>query len=123
MDTQSIRDKFLNAEVKTTDLEVPEWLAAVLDPGTELILKDIPGNVVGVLTKQAQKDPNQDDVTFAAGLICRCIANKTTGELIFQPSDRDAIAALGVTKLKPLNEQINAFLGIAQNAVAEAKKN
>lgn len=123
MDTQNIRNAFLNAPEKSADLEIPEWLAPHLEPGTELAIKDIPGNIIGALQKQAAKDPNQNDVTMGAALICRCLMNKADEKLIFDPADRDMIASWGATKLKPLNDQIGAFFGFVANPVAVAKKN
>jgi hypothetical protein len=123
MDTQKIREAFLNAPEKIVDVEIPDWLAPYLEPGTELAIKDVPGNELGRLEKQAAKDPSMDDVTQTAALICRCLINKATGELIFQPTDRDAIASLGGTKLTPLSLQIGEFFGMHKDAIANAKKN
>ena len=123
MDTQAIRTAFLNAPEKTQDVEIPDWLAPHLEPGTELAIKDVPGNELGRLQKQWNKDPNMDDVTQTAALIVRCLMNKATGELIFQPTDRDAIASLGGTKLVSLGMQIGEFFGFDKNALLNAKKN
>lgn len=123
MDTNAIRAAFLSAPEKTSDVTIPEWLAPHLEPGTELAIKDIPGNELGRLQKQWQKDPNGDDVTQTAALICRCLVNKATGELIFQPADRDAVASVGGTKLTSLSLQIGEFFGFDAQAIANAKKN
>jgi len=123
MDTLKIREAFLNAPEKTADVEIPDWLAPYLEPGTELILKDVPGNDMGRLKKQWDKDPNMDEVTQTAAIIVRCLANKATGELIFQLADRDAIASRGGTKLTSLSLQIAEFFGFDKNAIANAKKN
>lgn len=122
MDTNAIRTAFLNAPEKQEDITIPDWLAPLLEAGTELMVKDVPGVELGNLQKQAQKS-GQDDVTTTAALIVRCLANKATGELIFQPADRDAIANMGATKLASLGEQIGEFFGMNKNAIADAKKN
>lgn len=123
MDTNSIRSAFLNAPEKTQDVTIPAWLAPHLESGTELMIKDVPGAELGMLQKQSAKDPNGNDVVTTAALIVRCLANKATGELIFQPADRDAIAALGATKLTDLSLQIGEFFGFTADAIANAKKN
>lgn len=122
MDTNAIRQAFLNAPEKQEDIAIPDWLAPLLEAGTELMVKDVPGVELGNLQKQAQKS-GQDDVTTTAALIVRCLANKATGELIFQPADRDAIAQMGATKLASLGEQIGTFFGMNKTAIADAKKN
>lgn len=122
MDTQNIRSAFLGAPEKTADVEIPEWLLPHLEPGTELAIKDVPMNVIGILRKQAEKDPNANDATMSAALICRCLMNKADEKLIFDPADRDAIASLGSMKLKSLNEQISVFFGLIEKPVAAAKK-
>jgi hypothetical protein len=123
MDTQAIRAAFLNAPEKTEDVIIPDWLAPFLEPETDLAIKDVPGNVLSLMRKQAQKNPDQDDATTAAAIICKCLMNKATGELIFSPTDRDAIAGLGSTKLDPLYNQIARFFGFTASPVADAKKN
>lgn len=123
MNTNDIRSAFLNAPEKQQDVKIPDWLAPHLTPDTELIIKDVPGAELGMLQKQSAKDPNGNDVVTTAALIVRCLANKATGELIFQPADRDAIASLGATKLTDLSLQIGEFFGFSADAVANAKKN
>lgn len=122
MDTSKIREAFLNAPAKVEDIEIPDWLTPFLDPGTELAIKDIPSDTLGLLQKQAQKD--QNEVGMTASVICHCLINKATGETIFQPADRDALAALGATKLSTIGLQVGKFFGLLSgDAVAEAKKN
>lgn len=123
MDTSKIREAFLNAPEKQEDVAIPDWLAPLLEEGTELIIKDVPGVEIGNLKKQVEKNPNLNDMHATAALIVRCLANKATGELIFGPADRDAIAALGATKLASLDRQIGEFFGFNVSAVADAKKN
>lgn len=123
MDTNKIREAFLSAPEKQQDVEIPDWLAPLLEPDTQLAIKDVPSDLLGVLQKQAQKDPNNGDVKLGAALICHCLINKATGEKIFQTADRDAIAALGTTKVASLSRQISAFFGFVANPVDDAKKN
>lgn len=123
MDTQSIRAAFLSAPEKQEDVDIPDWLAPLLDPDTQLAIKDVPSDQLNVLRKQAQKDPINGDIKLGAALICACLINKTTGEKIFQATDRDAIAALGMTKVASLSQQITKFFGFAGDAVEQAKKN
>lgn len=123
MDTQKIREAFLSAPEKQEDVEIPDWLAPLLDADTQLAIKDVGSDLLNVLRKQADKDPLNGDVKFGAALICQCLINKATGERIFQSTDRDAIAALGTTKVTSLSKQITEFFGFVQNPVGDAKKN
>lgn len=123
MDTQSIRSAILSAPEKTQDIEIPDWLKGALEAGTELMFRDIPSTELALLQKQAEKDPTQTDVHATAAMIVRSLANKATGELIFQQADRDAIAAMGATKLASLGSQMGEFFGFVQKPVEAAKKN
>jgi hypothetical protein len=123
MDTSKIREAFLSAPEKVEDVEIPDWLAPLLDADTQLAIKDVGSDLLNVLRKQADKDPLNGDVKFGAALICQCLINKATGERIFQSTDRDAIAALGTTKVTSLSKQITEFFGFVQKPVDDAKKN
>lgn len=123
MDTTKIREAFLSSPEKQEDVIIPDWLASLLEPDTQLAIKDVPSDLLNVLKKQADKDPVNGDVKFGAALICQCLVNKATGERIFQSADRDAVAALGTTKVSDLSKQITEFFGFAQKPVDDAKKN
>lgn len=123
MDTQKIREAFFNAPEKVVDVPTPDWLAPYVETTTQLGIQDAPTDELSLLRKQAEKDPSGNDATKAAILICRCLINRENGELIFQPTDRDAVAHLGSTKLTPLLEIINEFFGFTAKPVENAKKN
>lgn len=111
MDTSKIREAFLNAPDKQEDIPVPEWLVPFVDQDTQLALKDVPGEEISLLQKQARKDPAQGDLQFGASIIIATLIDKATGTRVFQPADRDALIKLGSTKLTPLASQVSAFLG------------
>lgn len=121
MDTSKIREAFLNAPEKQEDVDIPEWLAPLLEPDTQLAIKDMASDLLSTLRKQYLKD--QNDAAFAASIICNCLINKADGQLIFQTTDRDFIAKLGYTKLEPLYIQAGRFFGFSTTPVADAKKN
>ena len=123
MDTAAIRAAFLAAPEKTQDIVIPDWLQAVLQPGTKLAIKDLPHDELAALRAQNECDPQANNATYSAALICKCLINRATGDLIFQPTDRDAIAHLGTTKLNPLYEQMAEFFGLSPEAKETAKKN
>lgn len=125
MDTNLLRQAFLSAPEKTQELVIPDWLKAVVEPDARILIKDIPDDEVGALRKENDVNPNGSNSLYGASLLCKCLVNATTQEPIFQPTDRDAIAHLGTTKLKPVYEQIMDFLGVTntKEAVDNAKKN
>ena len=123
MDTSKLREAFLAAPEKQEDVPLPEWLAPFVDADTQLAIKDLPGDVLALLRKQHKNSQNQNDATFAASIICKCLINKADGQLVFQPTDRDALAQIGSTKLEGLFKQSGVFFGWTDTPVADAKKN
>lgn len=125
MDTNLLRQAFLSAPEKTQEFIIPDWLKALVEPDARILIKDIPDDELGALKKENDANPNGSNALYGASIACKCLVNAVTQEPIFQPTDRDAIAHLGTTKLKPVYEQIMDFLGVTntKEAVDNAKKN
>jgi hypothetical protein len=117
MDTQSARNYILTQAPKTQDVATPFWP----DLNGQVALRDMPGADL-IDQSVAQMSGNLSASALPAAIVCKSLILKDTGERIFQDTDRDAVAQLGSTVLKPLFEQVQSFFGLGQNVDIEQLK-
>lgn len=103
------------------DASLPEDLADLRGQLSVVELK-------GVDTSKAAKlatgsDGEIDELQANVALICQSLVLTETKERVFNDNDSEAVAAMGLSVIKPLSTLVQAVCGMNAEALAAAKKN
>lgn len=123
MDTQAIRQAWLESELK----EVPVKVSIPALAGANLIIRELSGDEGSALMDACTdlETKKVDQKKLVAGIIIATLRNADDPEkaLIWGEFDRDPLMAKGLEPIMTIAQKSIALSGLTDAAVADAKKN
>jgi len=111
-----LRDKILAAkDIQDEVVDVPEW-------GVKLLVRGLTGRQRARLLQNAvDANGNVDLERIYPELVIYSVYDPETGEQVFKPADRDALADKSGAALERIAQVAMRLSGLSANAVKEAK--